>query len=56
MSKYLDEFRDPDIARLMLEEIRGLVTRPWVIMEICGGQTHAIVRTCAMACSRAISC
>ncbi len=45
MSKYLAEFRDPGIARLMLEEIRRLVTRPWVIMEVCGGQTHAIVRS-----------
>jgi hydrogenase expression/formation protein HypD len=45
MSKYLNEFRDPVIARLMIDEIKRLVTRPWVIMEICGGQTHAIVRS-----------
>lgn len=45
MSKFLSEFRDPVVARLMVDEIRDLVTRPWVIMEVCGGQTHAIVRT-----------
>lgn len=42
--KYLDEYRDPDMARAVLAEIRRTVTRPWVIMEICGGQTHAIMR------------
>ncbi|MDD5760030.1 MAG: hydrogenase formation protein HypD [Desulfobulbaceae bacterium] len=45
MSKYLSEFREPAVARLMLDEIKGLVTKPWVIMEVCGGQTHAIVRS-----------
>lgn len=45
MSKYLSAFRAPAIARLLLDEIRALVTRPWVIMEVCGGQTHAIVRS-----------
>jgi hydrogenase expression/formation protein HypD len=42
--KYLDEYRDGRIARGLLEEIRRTVTRPWVIMEICGGQTHSIVK------------
>lgn len=42
--KYLDEYRDPAAARRYAEAIRRLVTRPWTIMEICGGQTHAIVR------------
>jgi hydrogenase expression/formation protein HypD len=42
--KHLDEFRDPRLARRLLAEIRAAVTRPWVIMEICGGQTHAIMR------------
>ena len=42
--KYLDEFRDPDLARGLLAEIRRTVTRPWTIMEICGGQTHSILR------------
>jgi hydrogenase expression/formation protein HypD len=42
--KYTQEFRDPEIVRPLVEEIRRIVTRPWVIMEICGGQTHAIMR------------
>jgi hydrogenase expression/formation protein HypD len=42
--KYLSEFRDPAIARQILREIHKTVTRPWVIMEICGGQTHSIIR------------
>ena len=42
--KYLDEFRNHALARSLLAEIRRTVTRPWVIMEICGGQTHSIVK------------
>ena len=42
--KYLDEYRDPAMARRLLEALRAEVTRPWVIMEVCGGQTHSIVR------------
>lgn len=42
--KYVTEFRDAELVRGVLEEIRRTVTRPWVLMEICGGQTHAIVR------------
>jgi len=42
--KYLDEFRNPKVARKILDEIRATTTRPWVIMEICGGQTHSIVK------------
>ncbi len=42
--KYVDEFRDPDLARATLAEISRTVTRPWVLMEICGGQTHSIMR------------
>ena len=42
--KYLDEFRNPAIARRILTEIKKTVTRPWVIMEICGGQTHSIIK------------
>ncbi len=42
--KYLDEYRDPVIARRIVEEIRAVTTRPWVIMEICGGQTHSIIK------------
>ncbi|MGH7264965.1 MAG: hydrogenase formation protein HypD [Candidatus Rokuibacteriota bacterium] len=42
--KYLDEYRDPALARKVLREIAGTLTRSWTIMEVCGGQTHAIVR------------
>ncbi len=42
--KYLDEFRDPTLARGLIDEIGRTVTRPWTLMEICGGQTHAIMR------------
>lgn len=42
--KFLDEYRDPERARRLAEQIAAEVTRPWVLMEVCGGQTHAIVR------------
>lgn len=42
--RYVDEFRDPARCSALLAEIARVVTRPWVIMEICGGQTHAILR------------
>ncbi len=42
--KYLDEFRDGDLAQRLAREIRETATRPWAIMEVCGGQTHSIVR------------
>ncbi|GAB4436802.1 MAG: hydrogenase formation protein HypD [Chloroflexi bacterium OHK40] len=42
--KYLDEFRDPELAGRLFEEIRRLTTRPWALMEVCGGQTHSIIR------------
>jgi hydrogenase expression/formation protein HypD len=42
--KYLDEYRDGDIAVKLVERIRRAQTRPWVIMEVCGGQTHSIVK------------
>jgi hydrogenase expression/formation protein HypD len=42
--KYLDEYRDGQIAAKLVEEIRRTVTRPWVLMEVCGGQTHSIVK------------
>jgi len=42
--KFVDEYRDAGRARTLAASIRRTVTRPWKIMEICGGQTHAIVR------------
>ena len=42
--KYLDEYRDPKLAGQLSRQIHKITTRPWVIMEVCGGQTHAIVK------------
>jgi hydrogenase expression/formation protein HypD len=42
--KYLDEYRDAGVARALAARIKARVTRPWVLMEICGGQTHTIMR------------
>ena len=42
--KYLNEFRDGDIAQKLAAEIKHLTTRHWAIMEVCGGQTHSIIR------------
>jgi len=42
--KYLDEYRNEEMAQKILGEIRRIVTRPWVLMEVCGGQTHTIVK------------
>ena len=42
--KYLDEYRDAELAQKFAREIHRITTRPWTIMEVCGGQTHAIVK------------
>ena len=42
--KYVDEYRSQQLARNVIEEIRRIQTRPWVIMEVCGGQTHSIIK------------
>jgi hydrogenase expression/formation protein HypD len=42
--KYLDEYRDQTVTERAAREIRRIVTRPWVLMEVCGGQTHSIVK------------
>lgn len=42
--KFLDEYRDAEMARTFAGEIHRVTTRPWTIMEVCGGQTHAIVK------------
>jgi hydrogenase expression/formation protein HypD len=42
--KYLDEYRDPVLARKLMAEIHRVATRPWTLMEVCGGQTHTIVK------------
>lgn len=43
--KYVDEYRDPKLAARLLEAIHRTVTRPWTLMEVCGGQTHTLVRS-----------
>ncbi|MFH1018742.1 MAG: hydrogenase formation protein HypD [Pseudomonadota bacterium] len=42
--KFIDEYRDPEQAKKYAEAIRSIVSRPWTIMEVCGGQTHTIVK------------
>jgi len=42
--KYLDEYRDHALALRLVNELNRMVTRPWVLMEVCGGQTHTIVK------------
>ena len=42
--KYLEEYRDPDAAQKYAQAIHKITSQPWKIMEICGGQTHAIVK------------
>ncbi len=42
--KYLDEFSDPDLAKKLLDQIHAVTTQPWAMMEVCGGQTHSIIR------------
>ena len=42
--KFLSEYRDPALATSLVSRIRALSTRPWTLMEVCGGQTHTIVK------------
>lgn len=42
--KFIDEYRDPVAATQLLAVINQTITRPWTLMEVCGGQTHAIVK------------
>ena len=42
--KYISEYRDPALAKQYLDEIKRTVTQPWSIMEVCGGQTHSLVK------------
>ncbi len=41
--RYVDEFRDATLVKGVINDIRRIITRPWVMMEICGGQTHSIL-------------
>ena len=42
--KYLDEYRDAEAAHNTRAKSPAITTRPWTLMEVCGGQTHAIVK------------
>lgn len=42
--KYLSEYRDPELVDEFLKEIHKITTKPWTLMEICGGQTHSLVK------------
>ncbi len=42
--RYLDEYRDGDASRKLLDAIASVVTRPWTIMEVCGSQTHSFLK------------
>ncbi|MCP9766772.1 hydrogenase formation protein HypD [Lacihabitans sp. LS3-19] len=42
--KFITEFRDPELVEKYVKEIKNRVTKPWTIMEICGGQTHSLVK------------
>jgi len=43
--KYVDEYRDPQLAERLVARLHTTVTRPWTVMEVCGGQTHTLVRS-----------
>jgi len=42
--KYLTEYRTPELVHQYLNQIQKTVTQPWKIMEVCGGQTHSLVK------------
>jgi hydrogenase expression/formation protein HypD len=42
--KYLDEYRSPDAVKKLTAAIKAITTQPWQIMEVCGGQTHSIIK------------
>jgi hydrogenase expression/formation protein HypD len=42
--KYVDEFRQPELCQRLIAEIRDTATRCWTLMEVCGGQTHGLLR------------
>lgn len=42
--KYVDEYRDPELCKRLLERVHDATSRSWTIMEVCGGQTHSLIR------------
>lgn len=43
--KYVDEYRDPQLVAALAAELRAITTREWTLMEVCGGQTHTIMKS-----------
>jgi len=43
--QYLDEYRNSDLLKTQLANLRSLITRRWVVMDVCGGQTHSFLRS-----------
>lgn len=43
--KYVEEYRDADLTGKLLSDLRRAVSRPWTLMEVCGGQTHSIIKS-----------
>ena len=43
--KFIDEYRDAALVRKLHADLQKLITRPWTLMEICGGQTHSIMKS-----------
>jgi hydrogenase expression/formation protein HypD len=43
--KYLDEYRDAELTRKLIADLQKTITRPWTLMEVCGGQTHSIIKS-----------
>src|SRR5450759_1043940 len=43
--KYIDEYRDADLTRKLLADLQKTITRDWTLMEVCGGQTHSIIKS-----------
>ena len=42
--KFVDEYREPERCQKIVDEIRVVATRTWTLMEVCGGQTHGLLR------------
>ncbi len=43
--KYIDEYRDAELTQKLLADLRKILTRNWTLMEVCGGQTHSIIKS-----------
>ena len=43
--KYIDEYRDAELSHKLLADLQKTITRDWTLMEVCGGQTHSIIKS-----------